>query len=95
MFRSLFSIIAPVVTLSLLSGCAALSGMVVGSEGWFENERPDLEPTAKTDLACDAAIAFKPVSGDDYRDVEASGCGKTARYKLVKVGPVEKWSKSG
>ena len=79
----------------LVSGCAALSGMVVGSSGWFEKQKPELEPTAKTDLACDQPIEFKPVTGDDHRDVEARGCGKTARYKLVKVGPVEKWTKSG
>ena len=54
-------------------GCAS----IVGSRAWFEqNQRPDLAPTAKHDLGCDRPIEFKPVHGDDYRDVEASGFGR-------------------
>lgn len=75
-----------------LAGCA---GMIAGTHDWFERKRPDVEPLASTDLACTGQpIEFAAVSHDDYREVEARGCAKKVRYKLVKVSIVEKWVKS-
>jgi hypothetical protein len=77
----------------LVTGCGS---MIAGSSGWFENQKPDVEPLAKADLACsDKPIQFAAVSGDDYREVEARGCGKKVTYKLVKIAFVEKWQKAG
>ena len=70
-------------------------GMIVGSRGWFDGQKSDVEPKAASDLSCSAKkVEYKPVTMDDYREVEASGCGKKARYKFVKVGPVGNWVKS-
>ena len=69
--------------------------MIVGSRSWFDNQRTDVEPMAKTDLACaDKPLEFAAVTMDDYREVEARGCGKKVTYKHVKVGMVQKWVKS-
>jgi hypothetical protein len=77
----------------LVTGCGS---MIAGSGAWFENQKPDVEPLAKADLACnDKPIQFAAVSGDDYREVEARGCGKKVTYKLVKIAFVEKWQKAG
>ena len=87
---------APVAVFALSSlmstGCA---GMIAGSQGWFEGKKSDIEPTASADLACTGKpIEFKPVTMDDYREVEARGCGKKVTYKFTKVSFVEKWVKS-
>jgi hypothetical protein len=71
----------------------ACAGMIAGSSGWFDGQRSDVEPKAASDLGC-KKLQFSPVAMDDYREVEASGCGKKARYKYVKVGPVGNWVKS-
>jgi hypothetical protein len=69
--------------------------MIVGSQAWFDNQRGDVEPVAKTDLACtDKPLEFAAVTMDDYREVEARGCGKKVKYKHLKVGMVQKWVKS-
>lgn len=69
--------------------------MIAGSHDWFERKRPDVEPMASTDLGCPGKpIEFVPASSDDYREVEAHGCAKKVRYKLVKISFVEKWVKS-
>jgi hypothetical protein len=83
----------------VIAGCAYFSigcaGMIAGSPGWFENKRADVEPTASTDLACTGKpIEFAAVTMDDYREVEARGCGKKVRYKFTKISFVEKWVKS-
>lgn len=85
-----------VVLMGGMNGCAALAAGVVGSQAWFQkNHEPELKTKAATDLACtDQPIEFKAVSLDDFREVDAVGCGKTARYTLIKVGPVENWKKS-
>ena len=73
-------------------GCA---GMIAGSHGWFDGKRADVEPTASSDLGCSGKpIEFKPVAMDDFREVEARGCGKKVRYKYTKISFVEKWVKS-
>ncbi len=73
-------------------GCA---GMVVGSASWFERKKPDVELLAAADLGCSAQpIAFTAPTMNDYREVEARGCGKKVRYKLVKVSVVETWVKA-
>ncbi len=94
MNRSYFGFIATVVACASFGvGCA---GMVVGSSAWFDKKRPDVEPVAASDLPCTGTpIEFKPVTMNDYREVEARGCGKKVRYKLVKIGFVEKWVKAG
>jgi hypothetical protein len=75
--------------------CTACAGMIAGSKGWFDGQKSDVEPKAKSDLGCsDKPLEFSPVTMDDYREVEARGCGKKARYKFVKVGPVGNWVKS-
>ena len=87
-YRSLLSL-ALITSLST-AGC----GAIVGSRGWFDGQKPDVEPKAASDLGC-KSLEFEPVMMDDYREVEASGCGKKARYKFVKVGPVGgNWVKS-
>jgi len=76
----------------LAAGCA---GMIAGSPAWFERQKPDVQELAAADLQCaDKPIEYKPVSGDDYREVEAKGCGKKVSYKMIKIGPVSKWSKA-
>lgn len=91
-----FGVLSGVVALVLGIGCAGMAGMVAGSPAWFENQRADVEPLAATDLDCKAKpITFKPVSSDDYREVEATGCDKKVSYKLVKVAMVSKWVKAG
>jgi len=81
------------VTALLVTGCAS---MIAGSPAWFEGQKPDVEVLAKEDLACpDKPITYTAPTGDDYREVQAAGCGKKALYKLVGVGPVKSWSKSG
>lgn len=89
-YRALFSITL-VASLSS-TGC----GAIVGSQGWFDGQRSDVEPKAASDLSCDVkSVEFTPVMMDDYREVEANGCGKKARYKFVKVGPMGgNWVKS-
>lgn len=95
MVRAL-GVLSGVVALLLGVGCAGMAGMVAGSPAWFENQRADVEPLAATDLDCKAKpIAFKPVSSDDYREVEATGCDKKVSYKLVKVAMISKWVKAG
>jgi len=70
--------------------------MIAGSSAWFENQRADVEPLAAADLACQGKpLAFKAVAMDDYREVEATGCEKKVRYKLVKVAMISKWVKAG
>lgn len=89
---SLAFLVASVALSSLVAGCA---GMVAGTPAWFERKRPDVEPVASADLSCTGApIEFAAVAMNDYREVEAHGCGKKVRYKLVKVSLVEKWVKS-
>jgi hypothetical protein len=89
---SLFAVLAFVSCSYALAGCA---GMIAGSHDWFERKRPDVEPLASTDLACTGKpIEFVAAAMDDYREVEARGCAKKVRYKLVKVSFVEKWVKS-
>jgi hypothetical protein len=73
--------------------CLSCAGLIAGSQGWFDGQRSDVEPKAKADLGCSEKIEFTPVTMGDYRDVEAAGCGKKARYKFVKVGPVGNWVK--
>src|SRR5262245_22611749 len=74
------------------TGCA---GMMAGSHDWFEGKRSDVEPTASADLSCTGKpIEFVAVTMNDYREVEAHGCGKKVRYKYTKVAFVEKWVKS-
>jgi hypothetical protein len=69
--------------------------MIVGSAGWFDRQKADVEPLAAADLQCAGQpIEYAPVAMGDYREVEAHGCGKKARYHLVKVGFVQNWSKS-
>ena len=87
---------APLAALALCSlvsiGCA---GMIAGSQGWFEGKKADIEPTASADLACSGKpIEFKPITMDDYREVEARGCGKKVTYKFTKISFVEKWVKA-
>ncbi len=80
-----------------LSACAGMSSIVVGTHAWFERREPDLRKRATLDLACDpSALEFVSVSpsGNDYREVEAHGCGKKVRYTYVKVGFAESWPKS-
>jgi hypothetical protein len=72
-------------------GCA---GMIVGSAGWFDGQKPDVTPLAAKDLACSDPLDYTPVSMGDYREVAARGCGKEAHYQLIKVGPFSHWSKS-
>lgn len=86
------SVLAFFVTANLALGCA---GMIVGSHDWFERKRSDVEPKAAADLGCTGKpVDFAPVSHDDYREVEARACGKKARYRMIKVGPVESWEKA-
>ena len=84
------------VTMFSLGGCAALSGMVAGSPEWFKNgHEADLKARAATDLSCsDKPIEFVSTAGDDYREVEARGCGKKVGYTYFKVGPAGSWAKS-
>ena len=89
-FTSRFSALLGVVSI----GCGAMAGMVVGSSGWFEKQKPDVESKAIADLSCTAPqISYAP-NGDDYREVEARGCGKKIKYVYVKVGPVGSWKGS-
>lgn len=92
MTRSLALLITG-ITVSISSlGCA---GMMAGSSAWFDRQRPDLETKASADLACTGKpIAFAAAKGDDYREVEARGCGKKVSYTYVKVGPVSSWKGS-
>jgi hypothetical protein len=93
MLRKLSVFAAAVSFAVVASGCAS---MIAGSSAWFENQRPDVEPLAAADLSCSGKpLAFKPVSSDDYREIEASGCEKKVRYKLVKVAMISKWVKAG
>jgi hypothetical protein len=93
MYRSLFRLVTVVAVASSLVGCA---GMIVGSKSWFDKQRPDVEPMASTDLACKGQpIEFSAPKMDDYREVEARGCGKKAQYTYVKVGPAGSWKRSG
>jgi hypothetical protein len=85
-------LVALAASSSLLAGCA---GMIVGSPAWFDRQKPDVQELAAVDLQCgDKPIEYAPVSSGDYREVEARGCGKKAHYQLIKVGPIQKWSKS-
>lgn len=89
---SLLSLGALAAVSSLVAGCA---GMIAGTPAWFERKRPDVEPIASADLSCTGTpIEFSAVAMNDYREVEAHGCGKKVRYKLVKVSLIEKWVKS-
>ncbi len=88
--RNLLTLIL-VATCAWTAGCA---GMIVGSPGWFDRQKPDVQSLAAADLACTDTIAYAPVAMNDYREVEARGCGKKARYELIKVGPVKHWAKS-
>lgn len=93
--RLSFAALSLLSTLSILSFGAGCAGMIAGSHDWFERKRSDVEPIASADLACTGQpIEFVAVSHDDYREVEAHGCAKKARYKLVKVSVVETWVKS-
>jgi hypothetical protein len=88
----MLSVLFVLASSSLFAGCA---GMIAGSHDWFERKRPDVEPKAAADLGCTGQpLEFVAVSHDDYREVEAHGCAKKARYRMVKVGPVENWEKS-
>jgi hypothetical protein len=74
---------------------------------WFENQRPDVESLAAAHSCLGKPLAFKPVSSDDYLEIEACGCEKKVRYtrapgvnwgerhKLVKVAMISKWVKAG
>lgn len=89
---SLLSLLAVASFTHALTGCA---GMIAGSHDWFERKRPDVEPLAATDLGCAGQpIEFVAADKSDYSEVEAHGCAKKVRYKLVKVSIVEKWVKS-
>lgn len=89
---SLLSVLVFALASYALAGCAS---MMVGSHDWFEKKRPDVEPIAAADLGCAGKpIEFVAPTMDDYREVEAHGCAKKVRYKLVKVSFVEKWVKS-
>lgn len=89
---SLVSLAAVVLCSSFAAGCA---GMIAGTPAWFDRKKPDVEPVASADLGCvGTPIEFSAVSHDDFREVEARGCGKKVRYKLVKVSLIEKWVKS-
>ncbi len=93
MIRKVALLVSALSVVALGSGCAS---MIAGSSAWFENQRSDVEPLAAADLSCAGKpLAFKPVSSDDYREVEASGCDKKVRYKLVKVAMISKWVKDG
>jgi hypothetical protein len=84
-----------VVSLLFAQSVAGCAGMIVGSAGWFDRQKPDVQPMAAGDLQCaDKPIEYAPVALGDYREVEARGCEKKARYHLVKIGPVGHWSKS-
>lgn len=86
---SRYSMILIAVITKGLIGCA----VVAGSPAWFETKRPDVEAMAQTALNCsEGPIEFVPAMMNDYRHVKASGCGSTAEYKWVKVGPVGKWA---
>lgn len=90
--RSLFVLVLGAACAQFTVGCA---GMIVGSAGWFDRQKPDVQPMAAADLQCaDKPIEYAPVAMGDYREVEARGCGKKAHYQLIKVGPVGHWSKS-
>jgi hypothetical protein len=89
--RKLFVLVLGAACVQFTAGCA---GMIVGSAGWFDRQRPDVQALASTDLACTDAIDYAPVAMGDYREVEARGCGKKAHYQLIKVGPIKHWSKS-
>jgi hypothetical protein len=90
--RTSLVFIVSLVCAQSVAGCA---GMMVGSASWFDRQRPDVQPLAAGDLQCaDKPIDYSPVAMGDYREVEAHGCGKKARYELVKIGPVKHWSKS-
>ena len=83
------------LVLSLSSyGLAGCAGMIVGTHDWFERKKPDVSTIAAKDLGCAQPIDFVAASGDDYHEVEAHGCAKKVRYKLVKVSVVESWVKS-
>ena len=70
--------------------------MIAGTPSWFDRQRSDVEPLAVSDLGCTGPeVAFKAVALDDYREVEATGCKKKVRYKLVKVAMISKWVKAG
>lgn len=94
MSRTTFFVSALVFAVSASTvGCA---GMIAGSSSWFDRQREDVEPKATADLSCGGqSITYAPVKMDDYREVEARGCGKKVKYDYVKVGPVGKWSKAG
>ncbi len=89
--RSVLVLVVGAACMQFAVGCA---GMIVGSAGWFDRQKPDVAPMAAGDLACTGPIDYTPVAMNDYREVEARGCGKKARYELVKVGPVGHWKKS-
>jgi hypothetical protein len=86
--------ISAALAISFLTGCAFLSAGVVGSKAWFDDKKADVSEKATVDLACKEEIQYVSVGHDDYREVEAHGCGKKATYKFVKVGPVSGWEKS-
>ncbi len=89
------STLALMIGLVFAQGTLGCAGMIVGSAGWFDRQKPDVQPMAANDLACpDQPISYTPVAMNDYREVEARGCGKKAHYELIKIGPVKKWSKS-
>jgi len=90
--RTSLMLVVSLVGAQALAGCA---GMIVGSASWFDRQKPDVQPMAATDLQCaDKPIDYSPVAMGDYREVEAHGCAKKVRYELVKVGPIQHWSKS-
>ena len=92
LLRPSISLVAVALAVSSLAGCA---GMIVGTHDWFERKKPDVQEKASVDLSCKGQpIDFVAASGDDYREVEARGCAKKVRYKLVKVSVVESWVKS-
>lgn len=92
MFRSSWLPLVFALSAGAISGCA---GMIAGTHDWFERKKPDVQPLASSDLNCTGQpIEFVAASHDDYREVEARGCSKKVRYKLVKVSIVEKWVKS-
>jgi hypothetical protein len=89
--RTALVIVLGLACVQLTTGCA---GMIVGSAGWFDRQRSDVQPLAANDLACTDPIEYAPVAMGDYREVEARGCGKKTHYQLIKVGPMKHWSKS-
>ena len=92
--KALFAASSTVVTCIALLALSSSCSIIVGTHAWFERKEPVLSKAARGELRCPGEpVSFVSTAHDDWREVEARGCGRAVQYRYLRVGPVENWVK--